>query len=534
MDMKVHVTTKVDQIPDDPGFAPRFDQLREACAAGAAGAGFEKLLALHQDADTFIESLKRGLFRAPLAWNSEQKAAARWISLQHHRLARNARRVAELLMNDAGASPERKALATALALHHLSEAMKFEMADDPRATRHFRSLHALMRAAIASGFERLEISVQVQAAQVRCTVESLFFRALLLARSSGVLSNSQVEILDSWFWLWIPTLQGSAEMPAGASLRVDLDSDRGLRRSGEVQAAHALYLPMLPLERAFHAIVEQFQNGVIVPSKGHASRFRMEEHMVVLDMARRTLRGMRREPVTRASREPSSVMAELHVGIAEIMSRGARAPVTSKAPVRLLALEGSGAPQPRREDDNPIAGIYDINRRNVRVIDVSASGIGLEGALPECSEVAVGDIVALRLSPDGPLELGKVARRAFPAEDGRVVIGVHLAPTTGRVVIGVRQLSPAVQYLDVVQGSKIEKERHERMLFVPGGDSSGRHDAFLVTESTMLRGQAFEAQLGDQTFSFRLNRVRDRGRGWMLAGFEIFGMEKRGPVKAAA
>jgi len=226
-------------------------------------------------------------------------------------------------------------------------------------------------------------------------------------------------------------------------------------------------------------------------------------------------------------------MAELHVGIAEIMSRGARAPATSTAPVRLLALEGPGAALPRREDENPIAGIYDINRRNVRVIDVSASGIGLEGGLPECGEITVGDIVALRLSPDGPLELGKVARRAFPAEDGRLVIGVQLAPADGRVVIGVRQLSPAVQYLDV-WSSKVQRERHDEMLFVPGQDSSGRHDAFLVTESTMLRGESFETELGDQTFSFRLNRVRDRGRGWMLAGFEIFGMEKRGPARAAA
>src|SRR4029079_14424480 len=101
-------------------------------------------------------------------------------------------------------------------------------------------------------------------------------------------------------------------------------------------------------------------------------------------------------------------------------------------PVQLLALEGVDSTRPRREEDNPIAGIYDINRRNVRVIDVSASGLGLEGSLPECSEIAVGDIVALRLSPEGPLELGKVARRAFPADDGAVGMDVQLAHAVGR------------------------------------------------------------------------------------------------------
>lgn len=535
MDMNVPAIARAERIPDDPGFARRFEQLSEACAAGSATAAFEKLGSLHADADRFIEGLKRDLFRAPLAWNDEQQAAVRWIALQHHRFARNARRVADVLARDAGAGPSQKALATAFALHHLAEAMKCEMADNPRGAQHFSALNALMKAAIASGFERMPISLQVQGEEDRCTVESLFFRALLLARSGGVLSHEQVEILDAWFWLWMPALHGETQKPEGASMRVDLESTRGLSRTPDGAARSALYLPLPPLERGFRAIVEQFQDGVIVPSQGHASRFRIEEHMVVLDMVRRTLRGMHRPPIVRAKREPSSVSTELHVGIAEIMSRGFKPAAPATPGIELLTLQGSEG-GPSRADGDPFAAIFDIARRNIQVIDVSASGLGLAGDLAECGEIQVGDIVALRLARGGPLELGKVARRAFPDSGGRVVIGVERsdAMPSGRVVIGVRQLSAGVQQLAVTPGARGGSSRPEMMLFVPGQDSTGRQDAFLVSESALLQGRAFEAEVGDQAFSFRLNRVRDRGRGWLLAGFEIFGMRKVGPLLAAA
>jgi hypothetical protein len=97
----------------------------------------------------------------------------------------------------------------------------------------------------------------------------------------------------------------------------------------------------------------------------------------------------------------------------------------------------------------------------------------------------------------------------------------------------VRQISPAVQRVAMTAAAGNPARRTEQMLFVPGNDSTGRQDAFLVSDSAPVHGQAFEATVGDQTFSLRLNRVRDRGRGWVLAGFEIFGMRKHDPMEAA-
>lgn len=523
------------QIPKDPGYMPRFKELRELCASGSPRIACEKLRSLHVDIDRFVEVLKRGLFAAPLAWNKEQRGAIRWISLQHHLMARSARYVAEALARDSDASVEQLSHATALGLHHMAESMKCEMADAPREPRHYALLHALMRMAISRGWQRDGLRLQVQGRELRCTIESLYFRALLLARSSGPLTIQQIEILDAWFCMWMPALRAVSKPPEGPWLCVDLDSSDGLRPSPPAEGRSVLYLPMLPAEKCYREIVQHFQNGEIVPAEGHASRFRLEEHMAVLDIARHGLRRIR-EAVPRAPRVSSGIGAQLHVGLAEISSRPFVAAAPASLMATLVANDAGDTTASRPQRVEPVDSVYDVARRNILVVDISDSGLGLEGELDDCKNISVGDIVALRLVDGGPLELCKVMRRAAAANGGRVFIGVHRASTLehSRVLIGVRQLSEAVQRIEVTHSSGDPRRRHEQMLFVPGKDESGRQDAFLIAESALADRTPFDAEVGDQTFSLRINRVRDRGAGWVLAGFEISAMHKRAPLQAAA
>ena len=60
------------------------------------------------------------------------------------------------------------------------------------------------------------------------------------------------------------------------------------------------------------------------------------------------------------------------------------------------------------------------------------------------------------------------------------------------------------------------------------GRSAAANSAVSIrpSESTPIQGQIFEAEVDDRIFTLRLNRVRDRGRGWVLAGFEITDVRK--------
>jgi hypothetical protein len=58
-------------------------------------------------------------------------------------------------------------------------------------------------------------------------------------------------------------------------------------------------------------------------------------------------------------------------------------------------------------------------------------------------------------------------------------------------------------------------------LFVPGEDASGRHDAFVVPYRLLESHERFRVERGGRDFAFAFNRVRRRGRGWALAGYEM-------------
>jgi hypothetical protein len=58
-------------------------------------------------------------------------------------------------------------------------------------------------------------------------------------------------------------------------------------------------------------------------------------------------------------------------------------------------------------------------------------------------------------------------------------------------------------------------------VFVAGADDSGRHDAFLLPENLQRDNAEFRTRAGNDLYKLRFNRVRNKGRGWVLAGFEI-------------
>lgn len=493
--------------PDARAYAAierRLQALRENAFESTPDAALGEFMELRGQIDAYVDALKRHLFAPSLAAKASDNAAFRWISTQHRRLARVARRMAESLASRAGAD-DRTLRFVALGLHYMGESVK----GDTKDSLHYGGLHALMRIAVASGRHHEEMPLDFGGRSASCTLASLYFRALFLARlAGGDLTFPQIEILDAWMWIWMPALAGVDAAPGGATWRADLDSNEGLRRGARMDAGPSLYLPQAPLAAALRAIVKEFHAGRTVPASGGVSKFAIEDHLAVLDTVRRGLR-QARDPAERAKRHNAKDVLELHVGLAEVMAKGF-AVTGSRAPS--LALQtiatDAGVPRKQREHDNAMGEIYAAARRMVQLINVSDSGVGLEAEEADCAEVAVGDLVALRPAPGEPLLLGKVVRR-LPTAAG------------GRVTIGLRRMSSAAQLVRACQSSAVPPSRELSLLYIPGDDDSGRHDAYLTTERDAAQRNLLETTVGDDIFTFRFNRVRQRGRGWVMAGIEI-------------
>jgi hypothetical protein len=113
---------------------------------------------------------------------------------------------------------------------------------------------------------------------------------------------------------------------------------------------------------------------------------------------------------------------------------------------------------------------------------------------------------------------------------------VRRAPAAdeSRIVFGVQRLPGFAQRLPVRHAGRKAAMREEPMTYIAGEDRHGSEDGFLVTDATLAERGLLEVDAGEHAFIVRLARVRERGRGWVLAGFEVVATRKHAPLQAVA
>src|SRR5258708_15542544 len=148
--------------------------------------------------------------------------------------------------------------------------------------------------------------------------------------------------------------------------------------------------------------------------------------------------------------------------------------------------------------------------------------MGFEGLECEVAGVGVGDLLGWRNITGGPVVLARVMRRVPSSTSGQVFMGVQL-------------LTEAAQPLKLSQVASFDNgNANGTHLFVPGDDDSGQRDAFLVSDNTYELQASYKTHVGNEAFTLKFNRVRGKGRGWILAGFEILAAQRAAPAPLAA
>ncbi len=498
-------------------FARRVAVLRDAAGVLNPAQVAAQFMELHLDLERFVGELQRSLVVSSLDWTDEDRAVCRWIHDMNSRVAQ----IGRSAMERARTEDEQAAfLLCAFTFYYTGECEKWDVALRAHHAHDFAALHALMRWAISIGRALDHTPLALHGRSISCTLEGLYFRALLLARfSAGNLNVKQIEILDAWILTWLPVVAAVGEAPPGSALRVDLDSSAGLQRGPRQGPGPSLYLPQEPIERAYRSIVRAFHEGRMLPTRGLSSELRVEEHVAVLDLVRKGLDESKEVPRPRAARREVSVIVEIFIGIAEI-EREARNPSAHLPGAMALrsvkAITQSGTHGRERH----IEEIYDQQRRVAQMLDRSERGMRLEDLADSCAGAVPGDVIGVKM--DGALHLGSAARVTPSSTGDGLTLGVSLFGLAPRLV----RVVPA-------GGGSGEGVV---LMFVGGDDASGRHDGFLVGERFFSEDKVLDVALGPERFSLRLNRVRDRGRGWILAGFEIVESEQaaRKPPQAAS
>ena len=456
----------------------------------------QRFVRLDTRLDAGMAEVKSAMLVPSLLTTEEDAALGRWIHRQHAELARIGCEIIVAALDDAQVDDAMGLRLVAVSLLHLGEAVKWELIEGRAGRRDYAALHELARLALARGWLHHPCEVVVDRIERAAMIDALYFRALLLDRfTSGSLSRQQVEVLDAFLWEWTPWLM-ALEEPRGAVMRADLDSDHGLRYGPGRAGESCLYLSLSALEAQRQAVVEAFHAGRVVPSRGRAAEIRLEAHVAVLSQLRRTLLG----GDVRAPREPAqTATVEAWVGLKDITGLLDLESHTGGALAGIAFDAGTPADAYER--------VYERPQRRLEVLDASESGWLLEARGAYATGLVVGELVGLRFHPGTPVVLTCVVRCVRRAEGEGLEVGVE------RLSHPRLAMRPCT-----LRGDAGEAGTY---LFVPGDDESGRHDAFVVPYRLLEANERFRIARDGRDFALAFNRVRRRGRGWALAGYEM-------------
>lgn len=480
--------------------------LRTALGELASDAATARLIELGAALDAGVARIKRELLASSLCMNDEHQALGEWVCGEHQRLAEIAFKLLDGSL-DKVSDPALALNLCATALFHWGEAVKWSTR---RTRQSYQPLHAILADAMRTERHRQAMRLVCDGRGRTVSLESLYFRALLLDRfGGGGLTRQQMEVLDAWLWEWAPALSGAPTCSRGKVFRVDLDRSAGLREGKRAGEGPSLYLQIEPLEARRLQIIAELHQGRIVPPHGCAADMRVEEHVAVIDQLQRAFDSCGEDAARRAERSSGAgTRLEVWIGLSEILSRGV-SPPTVETTGAWKVTEDVRAAIASGNRNHPALGIIDDpSKRYLWLTDVSDSGFGFEALGRDAVGIEVGDLIGWRKAKGEPCTIGKVVRRVPGASPEQVFLGVQ-------------RLTDAAQPLRLVEEIGERELSEDTFVFVPGADDSGRHDAFLVPENLQRENAAFRARAGNDLYRLRFNRVRNKGRGWVLAGFEI-------------
>lgn len=136
--------------------------------------------------------------------------------------------------------------------------------------------------------------------------------------------------------------------------------------------------------------------------------------------------------------------------------------------------------------------------------DLSSHGYGLIIDHSASDGVLLNGLIALLNHETGGWIVGSVVRKRPARVRGEILVGVE--------VLAYR---PIALELVGAQGDPVDA------LYLPGSDSSGKHDSIVVRAGGFDASRAFAIRAPEGEYRVRMNRIIRKGADWINARFEI-------------
>jgi hypothetical protein len=418
---------------------------------------------------------------------------------------------------------------TGLALDAIHGLMKWGyFLGEPGRSAPWRQMHALFALADGEGTARTPFVLHAAQPGFRPTVQSLYLRTLVLdLLNAGNLSRVQIEIADGWFSSWCQDYTLDADYTPGRHLfYVDLDSPGGMRLlRGDSPGQTARYVGVEALKVQIEEVQSGLRHGHLYAGYGSGALFPVEEHVTLLATIEKLYNSVLSGHESRIEERTHFEDREVDVvcGAERVMRRvreGAPASMASSpaaaAPMQVvtqtieltpsgLSLVSHEPPPATTSVDLDLAADPEIERW--RVHDLSSRGFGLIIDHTASDTVLLNGLLALLNHETGGWILGSVVRKRPSRVRGEVLVGVE--------VLSYHPI--AVELVPAAGGTPAEA------LYLPGGDSSGKHDSLVVRSGAFDSGRPYAIRTPEGEFRVRMNRIIRKGADWINARFEIEG-----------
>lgn len=458
-----------------------------------------------------LASEERALLAAPLFWNDDEFALGRWIEGALRALGEASVTLFRRLAEGSDELPP-SGVATGvcgIALASVGSTTKWgEMADASRRRAWQGELHGIYVLAEQRGLAEQLVHLPLAGEELSLPIRALYARALLLGSlCNGNLRRQQAAVIDGWLCEWARDYPIVEAPVAGPHLRIG-PAIPGNRSAASGERTRVLALDLMP--RQIDEVVAWFHQGKVYPGHGPVVDQRVEEHVAALDTLRRFLDLARTAAPGRSARRDRGENVEVFRSLQEVIARGfsSRAAAveanTFLSPAQ-LATAGTFDKSRRSAIDTQ----YDYNARWMRILDESETGVGFE-CEDALDPMEVGSLLAIRGRPMEPPIITEVVRR-IASPDAKTSLGARVITRDGRRV----RLSVAGSRAGGVD-----------CIFIPGRDSCGRGDGLLMPPSAYAADKSYQITFPNRAYEVRPTRIRQRGRGWLVAKIEVVGTKE--------
>lgn len=388
-------------------------------------------------------------------------------------------------------------------------------------------LHNLYRIAEFDGFQNARMKLYATDTNPTSCMEEYVQALLLSPLGAGSLAPKQIEMIDHWLDNWSDKAPLESSYDATRHFfYIDTEKGHGLKRirpNASIESSFR-FIDTERLQQHIQQTEIALKGGALPPTLGLGEEFRLPDGFDLLNHTanewaanvERERRVTNREPAQgrcEVVRDLTAICKRIEAEL-EISGGGHASQKLSTEEILDIKLYGFVTERTKSAVSQRAHGNRDLSAEQWPLFDRSDTGIGVILKGEESEWVKVGKLLAIRLDPTHPWQIG-VIRRITRMQDDMRKIGVQsLSSAPALVQLESQEISAGLSY-SVDDSQSFQQSGSQALIFPNLPDGS----VIIMESARYAHGRQYKMRDQKGISLIRLESVRDKGDGWLMATY---------------